>query len=144
MQRNWPPVSGLKKHTGTDTIEFILHKYKPKDRRATYLRAVFDIRTHKTETHRTRLTAEGNLIDYPGEVITPTSDLTTTKIHVNSAILDVKSRYMCMDVNDFLPEQPYGWSRIYNDTYIHQTTIVCGKIQPQVKILQWAHRRTGN
>ena len=55
----------------------------------------------KTETHRTRLTAGGNLIDYPGEVSTPTSDLTTMKLHINSAILDVKSRYMCMDVKYF-------------------------------------------
>ena len=57
--------------------------------------------TTKKETHRTRLTAGGNLIDYPGEVSTPTSDLTTMKLHVNSAISDVKSRYMCMDVKYF-------------------------------------------
>ena len=55
----------------------------------------------KTETHRTRLIAGGNIIDYPGEVNTPTSDLNNTKLHVNSNISDVKSRYMCMDVNDF-------------------------------------------
>ena len=43
----------------------------------------------------------GNIIDYPVEVSTPTSDLTNMKLHVNSAISDVKSRYMCMDVKDF-------------------------------------------
>ena len=57
--------------------------------------------TPKKDTHITILTAGGNLIDYPGEVSKPTSDLTTTKTHVNSAISDVKSRYMCMDVKDF-------------------------------------------
>ena len=57
--------------------------------------------TQKTETHRTRLTAGGNLIDYPGEVSTPTPDLTTMKLHVNSAISDVKPRYMCMEVKYF-------------------------------------------
>ena len=41
------------------------------------------------------------MIDYPGEVSTPTSDLTTMKIHINSSISDVKSRYICMDVKDF-------------------------------------------
>ena len=30
------------------------------------------------------------MIDYPGEVSTPTSELITMKIHINSAILDVK------------------------------------------------------
>ena len=48
----------------------------------------------KIETHRTRLTARGNMIDYPGEVSTPSSDLTTMKLHVNSAISDAKARYM--------------------------------------------------
>ena len=46
---------------------------KPKYIRATYLREVCDNRTQKTETHRTRLTIEGNIIYYPGEVSTPTS-----------------------------------------------------------------------
>ena len=47
------------------------------------------------------------MIDYPGEVSTPTSDLTTMKLHVNSAISDLKSRYMCIDVI-FLPEQTWS------------------------------------
>ena len=63
---------GCKTHAGTDTIEFIFHKDKPNDRRATYVRAVCDIRPQKTKTHRTRLTAGGNLIDYPVEVSTLT------------------------------------------------------------------------
>ena len=62
------------------------------------MRAVCDIRSQKTWTRRTRLTAGVNLIDYPGEVSTPTSDLTTMKLHVNIAISDVKLKYICMDV----------------------------------------------
>ena len=65
------------------------------------MRAVCDISPQKTETHRTRLTAGGNLIYYLGDVSTPTSDFTTLKIHINSAISDVKARYMCMDVKYF-------------------------------------------
>ena len=57
--------------------------------------------TSKTETHWIILISGGNLIDYPGEVSTPTSDLITMKLHANSAISDLKLRYMCMDVNDF-------------------------------------------
>ena len=77
---------GWKIHAGNDTIKFIFHKDKPKERRATYVRAVCNIRPQKTKTHRTRLNAGGNLIDYPGEVSTLTSELTTMKLHVNSAI----------------------------------------------------------
>ena len=43
----------------------------------------------------------GNLIDYLGEVGTPTSELTTVKLQVNSAISDIKSQYMCMDFKYF-------------------------------------------
>ena len=89
---------GWGKHAGTDTIEFIFHKDKPKDRKATYVRAVCDIRPQKTETHRTRITAGGNIIYYTGDVRTPTSDLTTMKLHVNISISEVKARYMCIDV----------------------------------------------
>ena len=49
----------------------------------------------------TRTTEGVNIIYYPGEFSTPTSDLTTIKIHVNSAISYVKSRYMVMDVKYF-------------------------------------------
>ena len=57
---------GWKAHAETDKIVFIFYKDKPKERRATYVRAVCDIRPQKTETHKTRLTTEGILIDYPG------------------------------------------------------------------------------
>ena len=92
---------GWGKHAGTDTIEFIFHKDKPKYRMTTYVRSVCSIRHQKTETRIIRLTAGGKLIDYPGEVSTPTSELITMKIHVNNAISDFKSRYMCMDVKYF-------------------------------------------
>ena len=62
------------------------------------MRAVCKIRQQKTETCRTRLTAGVNLIYYPEEASTPKLYLTTMKLHVNSAIYDIKSRYMCMDV----------------------------------------------
>ena len=90
VQKTCPPFQGMEKHAGTDTVEFILHKDKPKDRRENYAISVCNIRPQKKETHRTRLTAGGNIIYYPGEVIAPTSDLTIMKLHVNSAILYVK------------------------------------------------------
>ena len=40
-------------------------------------------------------------MDYPGEVSTPISDLTTMKLHVNSAISDVKSKYTCIEMKYF-------------------------------------------
>ena len=100
-------------HAGTDTIYLIFHKDKPKDRVKNYVKEVCDIRSQKTETHRTRITTGGNLIYYPGEFSTPTSDLTTMKPHVNSTISDVKSRYMFMDVKYF-----YLNKQVYRVEYI--------------------------
>ena len=83
---------GWKEHTGTDTIELILNKEKQKYRRETYMRALCDIQTQIIDTHRTRLTSGENIIYYPGEVSTPTLDLNTMKLHVNSTIQEIKFR----------------------------------------------------
>ena len=56
----------------------------------------------KTQRGEPRKTG-GNIIYYLGYVITLTLDLTTMKLHVNSAISDFKVRYMCMNVKDFYP-----------------------------------------
>ena len=109
VHQTWTPVPRLEKNSGTDTIEFIFHKDKQKESKATYVRALYYIWPQKTETHRTRLTTWGTLIYYLDEGSNPTSDLTTMKLHVNSAILDVKPRYICMHVHKiFLLEQKYG------------------------------------
>ena len=63
------------------------------------------------------------MIDYPGEVSTPTSYLKTMKLHVNIAISELKSRYMCMYVKDLLPEQPYGQGIIHCDSEFNDTKI---------------------
>ena len=73
---------------GTNTIYFINYTLIPKDRRSdiTYGRIVVDYRLHKTESNRTRLTVGGNMINYPGDVSTPTADTTTAKTVINSTI----------------------------------------------------------
>ena len=65
------------------------------------MRVVRNIRPQKTETQKSRLASGGNLIDYPGDVSTPTPDLTTMKLHVNKTISEVKARYICMGVKYF-------------------------------------------
>ena len=41
----------------------------------------------KDEPNRTRFTAGGNRVNYPGEVATPTADMLVAKILFNSVIL---------------------------------------------------------
>jgi hypothetical protein len=73
----------------------------PEGRTATYCKFVCNKRPQKDEVNRTRLTMGGNLIDYPGDVSTPTADMLTAKILLNSTISDPKARWMCLDVKDF-------------------------------------------
>ena len=56
--------------------------------------------------HRTRLTVGGDKVHYPGDVGTPTADLTLVKLHLNSVISTSGARYMTLDVNNFYLNTP--------------------------------------
>ena len=67
----------------------------------TYASFTCDYRPNKTETHRTRLTAGGDCINYPDDAGTPTADMTLFKIHANSIISTPKARCIMVDIKDF-------------------------------------------
>ena len=73
---------------GTNTIFFIYKHQVPADRwrDVTYAKFVCELKPNKKEMHQTRLTIDGNKVHYPGDVGTPTADLTLVKMHVNSMI----------------------------------------------------------
>ena len=102
---------------GTNTM-FFIHKHQiPHDRRqdVTYGRIVVELRPQKTESNRTRLTVGGNLIDYPGDVSTPTADTTTAKLVINSTISTPRARFMCADIKNFYlgtPMARYEYMRL--------------------------------
>ena len=58
----------------------------PHDRTVTYAQIIVDYRPHKKDPNRVRITVGGNLITYPGELTTRTTDLVTTKFLWNSTI----------------------------------------------------------
>jgi hypothetical protein len=89
---------------GTDLIFVMTHKdiiNIPKDCVVTYARLVVDYRPQKKDPNRVRMTAGGNLIDYPFELTTKTADITTAKILWNSVISTEGARYMCVDIKNF-------------------------------------------
>jgi hypothetical protein len=86
---------------GTNTIFFINRNQVPTDRKVTYGRIVCTIRPQKKETHRTRLTVGGNLIDYPYDVSTPTADITTAKIIFNSVVSTPNAKFMGLNIKAF-------------------------------------------
>ena len=88
---------------GTNTITFIQFNDIPKDRVGdlTYGRIVVDHRPTKADPFRSRLTVGGNNINYPGSVYTPTADLTTIKLLINSTISTSGAKIIKADIPNF-------------------------------------------
>jgi hypothetical protein len=105
---------------GTNTIYFV-HKHQvPSDRwkDITYAKFVCELKPNKKEVHRTRLTVGGDKVHYPGDVGTPTADLTLVKMHINSVVSTRGARYMTLDVKNFYLNMPmvrYEYVRIKMD-----------------------------
>ena len=78
----------------------------PKDRTVTYARTVVDYRPQKADPNMVRITAGGNLIDYPHKLTTHTAYLTTTKIMWNIILSTEGSKYMCIDINNMYLATP--------------------------------------
>ena len=98
---------------GTDTCFFVQKKAVPfATKKVTYGRIVCDIRPQKEETHRTRLTVGGNLLDYTGTLTTPTATITTAKCLFNSVVSTQNAKCVMADIKNFylnndLPEPEY-------------------------------------
>jgi hypothetical protein len=73
----------------------------------TYGRICVDYCPQEKEPNRTRLTVGGNLIDYPGDVSTPTADTTTAKLVINSTISTPQAKYMCGDIKKSIWALPW-------------------------------------
>lgn len=88
---------------GTDTIFFVPYRQIPVDRRKqiTYGKIVVDYKPNISEMYRTRITVGGDRIEYPGEVITPTADIVTTKLLINSVISTPGARFMTAYIGNF-------------------------------------------
>jgi len=103
--------------TGTNTIFFIRKDLVPKDRikDVTYASFICDMKPNKKETHRTRITAAGDRINYPDDVGTPTADMTLVKTFLNSIILTKGAQCAMLDGKDFYlntPMKQYEYMRI--------------------------------
>jgi len=91
---------------GTDTMLFIKHDDKPKDRLSSYCRVVCAYNPNKADPYRVRFTYSGDKSDYPYETSTPTVDISTVKLHLNSVISTPGARYMTLDLKNFYLNTP--------------------------------------
>ena len=93
---------------GTNTIFFINKGEVPADRwrDITYGRVVVNYRPEKDDPYRTRLTVGGDRVNYPGDCGTPTVDLLTVKLLLNSVVSTPGARFMTIDIKDFYLNTP--------------------------------------
>jgi len=93
---------------GTNTIHFIRETQVPQERArdVTYGSFSCNFKPNKEEKERTRLTAGGDRINYPGDNGTPTTDMTLVKIIMNSVISTKGARCMMVDLKDFYLNMP--------------------------------------
>jgi len=97
------------RNTGTNTIFFIKRNQVPHDRAkdVTYGLITTLIRPEKIdEPNRTRLVAGGDRVHYPGDAGTPTADLLTVKLLLNSIISTPNAKFMTLDIKDFYLNTP--------------------------------------
>jgi hypothetical protein len=92
----------------TNVIRFIRRSHIPKGRKVTYVSFVVDIKDHKEEKERTRLTVGGDQIEYPGDKSTQTAGSTTAKILINSVISTPGAKLLVIDINTFYLNTPLG------------------------------------
>jgi hypothetical protein len=106
----WMPSTAteINRLYNTNTIIFIRRSNNPKERKVTYGSFVVDIKEHKEEKERTRLTVGGDQIEYPGDKSTRTAGLTTAKILINSVISTLGDKFLVIDINNFYLNTPLG------------------------------------
>jgi hypothetical protein len=96
-------------NAGTNTIVFIKKNQVPQDRAKDVTHGLITtlIRPEKLdEPNRTRLVAGGNRVHYPGDAGTPTANLLTVKLLLNSIISTTNAKFMTIDIKDFYLNTP--------------------------------------
>ena len=73
----------------------------PNNKHVTYGRIVCDITPDKQEKHRTRLTVGGDRIFYNYDISTPTVELITVKLLLNSVVSTPNAKFMTIDITNF-------------------------------------------
>ncbi len=105
---------GIRNVPSTDTCFFIPKSLIPAHKRPTYRCICCNYQPQKEEKHRVRLTVGSERINYPGNKSTPTADLTTAKLLINSTISTPGAKFLGINLTDFYLNTPMP-----NPKYMH-------------------------
>jgi hypothetical protein len=103
-----PTANEINRSYSTNTIRFIRRSDVPKGQKVTYGSFVVEIKDHKEEKERTRLTVGGDQIEYLGDKSTQTECLATANILINSVISTPSAKFLVIDINNFYLNTPLG------------------------------------
>ena len=93
--------------TSTNTIFFKHPDELPPGKKATYLRICSNYRPHKADPYHVRFTVGDNLVEYHGNTYTPTVDLTTAKLLINSVLSTPNATMLGLDLSNFYLITPF-------------------------------------
>jgi hypothetical protein len=94
---------------GTNTIFFLSPKevcYIPTNRTVTHAQVVINHRPQKEDPNRVRITVGSNLINYPFELNTCTTDMVPSKLLWNSMISTKDARFASADIKNMYLDTP--------------------------------------
>jgi hypothetical protein len=93
---------------GTNTIVFIRRNDIPHNRKrdVTYMHVCVNYCLEKEDPNHTGVNVGGNLLHYPRDYSTPTIDMITVKLHLNSIISTKNAHYCTIDLKDFYLNTP--------------------------------------
>ena len=97
----------------TNTMFFVNKKAVPVDRwrEVTYGQIVVYYRPDKNDPYRTRLTVGEDIVNYPVDCVTPTVELTTVKLLLNSIVSTLNAKFMKIDIKYFYLNTPMARSK---------------------------------
>ena len=103
-------MQGWENVKGTNTL-FIIHRRKiPTNKTDAHICMVADFRPQKPDPHQIRITVGGRKISVDYDIGTPTADLSTSKILINSTLstrvarwngFDLMNMYLNTDLKDY-------------------------------------------
>ena len=79
----------------------------PTGKKATYFRICSNYRPQKADPYQVCFTVGGNLVDYRGNN-TPTADLTTAKLLINSILSTPGATFLGLDLSNFYLISPFA------------------------------------
>eukprot|EP00957_Ditylum_brightwellii_P210155 15364621-Ditylum_brightwellii.AAC.2 len=110
-------------YAATNTISFIQKEAMLVGRKAAYGRIVCNYRPQKEDPSHVRLMVGGDQVEYLFDVSTPTADLVTVKLLMNSVISTEGAKFLTIDIKNFYlntPMERYAYIRLQYEILLQE------------------------